>query len=93
MQTDSRIPKLNSVSFDGALAWFSEMQCQNLLFHPEDDPADIVRIGGGGRTFAADEVEYLRGLLDRLEISIGHEKVIEAAYPVFMRAFGNQLDA
>lgn len=28
-----------------------------------------------------------------LERAVGHEKVIEAAYPIFMKAFGNQLDA
>ena len=93
MKTESRIPKLHEVSFDGALMWFSEMQCQNLLFHPEDDPANIVRIVDGARTFAANEVAYLRDLLDRLEVGIGHEKLIESAYPIFMRAFGSQLDA
>ena len=93
MQTSSRIPKLNDVSFDGALMWFSEMQCQNLLFHPEDDPAEIVRIADGVRTFSAQEVTQLRWLLEELEIGIGHDRVIEAAYPVFMNAFGIQMDA
>ena len=93
MQTFSRIPKLNDVSFDGALMWFSEMQCQNLLFHPEDEPAEIVRIADGVRTFSAQEVTQLRCLLEELETGIGHEKVIEAAYPVFMKACGIQLDA
>lgn len=93
MQTQSRIPKLTEVSFDDALMWFSEMQCQNLLFHPEDDPADIVRIADGVRTFSAQEVTQLRCLLEELETGIGHEKVIEAAYPVFMKACGIQLDA
>lgn len=93
MQTQSRIPKLNSVSFDGAFTWFSEMQNESLLFHPEDDPADIVRIADGVRTFSAKEVTKLRRLLEELEIGIGHEQVIEAAYPVFMKAFGIHLDA
>ena len=92
MQTQSRIPKLNEVSFDGALMWFSEMQCQHLLFHPEDDPADIVRIADGVRTFSSQEVTQLRCLLEELETGIGHEKVVEAAYPVFMKASGIQLD-
>ena len=93
MQTQSRIPKLNEVSFDGALMWFSEMQCQNLLFHPEDDPADIIRISDGTRSFSDREVAELRFLLGNLDTGIGHEKVIEAAYPIFMNACGIQLDA
>ena len=51
MNTQSRIPKLHDTTFDGALLWFSEMQCSRLLFHPEDDPADIVHISSGERMF------------------------------------------
>lgn len=93
MQTQSRIPKLHDATFDGALLWFSEMQCSKLLFHPEDDPADIIRISSGKRMFSNSEVNELRAVLNELEEKIGHEKVIEAAYPIFMKAFGNQLDA
>lgn len=93
MHTQSRIPKLHDTTFDGALLWFSEMQCGNLLFHPEDDPADIIRISSGERLFSDDEANELRFLLNELEESLGHEKVIGAAYPIFMKAFGNQLDA
>ncbi|HQS57749.1 MAG: hypothetical protein B7Y56_08245 [Gallionellales bacterium 35-53-114] len=93
MQNQSRIPKLRETTFDSALLWFSELQCNNLLFHPEDDPAEIVRISDGKLLFSDVEIEELRFLLNELEAGIGHEKVIEAAYPVFMNAFGNQLDA
>ncbi|MDO9011084.1 MAG: hypothetical protein Q7U78_04630 [Gallionella sp.] len=93
MQTQSRIPKLHDATFDGALLWFSEMQCSNLLFHPEDDPADIICISSGERLFSKSEVKKLRLLLNELDEAVGHEKVIEAAYPIFMNAFGNQLDA
>ena len=93
MHTQSRIPKLHDTTFDGALLWFSEMQCSKLLFHPEDDPADIIRISSGERLFSADEVSEIRFALKELEEGLGYEKVIEAAYPIFMNAFGNQLDA
>ncbi|ARU31747.1 hypothetical protein CAP31_08670 [Sulfuriferula sp. AH1] len=93
MRTQSRIPKLRDTSFDSALLWFSEMQCSNLLFHPEDDPADIIRISSGERLFSEIEVKELNFLLNELEQGIGHEKIIEAAYPVFMHACGLQLDA
>lgn len=93
MQTQSRIPKLTEVSFDGALMWFSAMQCENLLFHPEDDPADIIQIADGSPTFSTEEVVELRALMRELENEIGHEQVIEAAYPIFMNAFSLSLDA
>jgi hypothetical protein len=32
MNSESRIPELNAVSFDGALQWFAEMQCRGLFF-------------------------------------------------------------
>lgn len=93
MRTQSRIPKLQETTFDGALLWFSEMQCSNLLFHPEDDPADIIRISNRERLFSESEVMELNFLLNELEQQIGHEKIIEAAYPIFMNACGIQLDA
>lgn len=93
MHTQSRIPKLHDTTFDGALLWFSEMQCSKLLFHPEDDPADIIRISSGKRMFSIDEVNELRFVLNELEEGLGHERVIEAAYPIFMNACGQQLDA
>jgi hypothetical protein len=93
MHTQSRIPKLHDTTFDGALLWFSELQCSNLLFHPEDDPADIICIRNGERTFSDSEVKELRFLLNELEEDLGHEKLIEAAYPIFMSACGIQLDA
>lgn len=93
MEMKSRIPALREVSFDGALMWFSEMQCQRLLFHPEDDPADIIRISDGAPLFSTKEVEEVRFLIDEMDKRLGHEKMIEAAYPVFMNACGGQLDA
>lgn len=69
------------------------MQCSKLLFHPEDDPADIIKIASGEHFFTDGEVQELRFLLNELENDLGHDRVIEAAYPFFMNAFGNQLDA
>lgn len=93
MHAQSRIPKLHDTTFDAALLWFSEMQCSNLLFHPEDDPADIICISNNERVFSDKEVKELRFLLNELEEDLGHEKLIEAAYPIFMNACGIQLDA
>ena len=93
MQTMSRIPKLNDTSFDGALAWFSQLHCEGLLFHPEDDPASICSIADGEKTFTDTEVLELRYVISELECNIGHNEMIEAAYPVFMKAAGIRLDA
>lgn len=92
MQTQSRIPKLQDTTFDGALLWFSEMQCSELLFHPEDDPAEIIRISNSERLFSDVEVLELRFLLDEMEMALGHDQVIKAAYPIFMNACGEHLD-
>jgi len=93
MEMKSRIPALREVSFDGALMWFSEMQCEGLLFHPEDDPAEIIGISDGIPSFSEKEVEELRFLLEELDKGLGHEKMISAAYPIFMKACGIQLDS
>ena len=93
MQTQSRIPKLTEVSFDGALLWFSALQCGGLLFHPEDDPSQIFKISDNSKTFTNNEVQELRLILNELEDVIGHDEVVGAAYPFFMNAFGLKLDA
>lgn len=93
MQTTSRIPTLTEASFDGALFWFSELQSEGLLFHPEDDPDSIYQTADNQKTFSQTEVTELRFVLDKMETSIGHDKMIEAAYPIFMNAMGIKLDA
>ena len=68
------------------------MQSLNLLFHPEDDPTDIVRISDGVTTSTANGVTQIRLLLEEPGLGIGHEYIIEAAYPFFMKACGLQLE-
>lgn len=93
MQATSRIPKLIEASFDGALLWFSQLQCDSLLFHPEDDPDTIYRISDNQKMFSDSEVSELRFVIDELETNLGHDQMVEAAYPIFMNAMGIQLDA
>lgn len=93
MENKSRIPALREVTFDGALMWFSELHCEGLLFHPEDDPADIFAVSDGSPTFTSKEVAEVRFFIDEMDKGLGHDKMIEAAYPVFMKAYGIQLDA
>ena len=93
MQATSRIPKLTEASFDGALLWFSQLQCEGMLFHPEDDPETIYNIADNQKSFSDAEVAELRFVIDELETGIGHDSMIEAAYPIFMNAMGIKLDA
>mgnify|MGYP003381558542 CR=1 FL=1 len=92
MNTQSRIPLLQSSTFDGALIWFSEMQMNGLSFHPDDDPAEIVRISNWEKMFSDPEVLELRFVMNELFNSLG-DGVYEAAYPIAMKAFGQYLDA
>lgn len=92
MNVKSRIPELGAISFDDALQWFAEMQCRGLLFHPDDDPADIIVIRSGERMFNDREIQETRSVLDTLFAALGDD-VYEAAYPIMMNACGIRLDA
>lgn len=89
---ESRIPACDSASPDGMLAWFAEMSVRGLLFHPEEDPANIVRIGTWERTFTDSEADRLRRILGNMFAEYG-DQTISACYPVFMRVVGQRLDA
>ena len=91
MQTN-RIPEFSDKSFDGMLMWFSEMQVRGLLFHPDDDPADIIRISDSTATFFAPEVKTARTILGEM-FELHGDNVYEAVYPIAMNAAGIQLDA
>lgn len=93
MQTTTRLPKLTGTTHDGARAWFSELQRKGLLFHPEDDPDTIFQIADNQKTFSSAEAAVLRLVLGEIETAIGHDQMIGAACPVFMRAMGATPDA
>lgn len=78
----SRIPRLPGFSFTEVHKWFSTMQEKGLLFHPDDDPADIICIKSGAKLFSPLENDQLRCLLDAMFAHHGND-VYEAAYPVF----------
>lgn len=89
---ESRIPAYDSANPDGMLKWFAEMSVRGLLFHPEDDPAEIEQIDTGERTFSDAEADRVRVILGKMFAEHGDE-TISACYPVFMRAVGQRLDA
>ena len=92
MATINRIPACADFTFDGMLCWFAELSRQDLLFHPDDDPAEIVSIVDGTEKFSDAEVKKLRKLLDRM-FALNGDKVYEAAYPVFIKSMGIQYNA
>lgn len=89
---ESRIPAYDSASSDGMLTWFAEMSARGLLFHPEEDPAAILRIDTWERAFTDAEADQVRGILANMFAEHGDD-TISACYPVFMRAVGQRLDA
>ncbi len=92
MNPESRIPNLHSVSFDGALVWFAELQKNGLMFHPDDDPGELHRIEDEKRTFSDAEAAEIRFTMNALFAELG-EGVYDAAYPVVMHSYGLRLDA
>lgn len=82
----SRIPVMKGNDLAAMRQWFSDLYDAGLLFHPEDDPADIVNIQSGEAMFSADEVPQLQQQMDAMFAQHG-DNVCEAAYPFFMHAF------
>lgn len=85
--THSRVPMLTRTNARGISDWFSAMAAAGLLFHPDDDPATIVRTDSGERTFTPDEVVEVRDIVERMFEAQG-DRVYEIGFPVFRRSLG-----
>lgn len=83
----SRIPVIKSNDFNSLQFWFSDMHAKNLLFNPDDDPAEIVIIKTGEPMFTQSEVTQLRSMIDEM-FELHGDNVYEAAYPTFMSTLG-----
>jgi len=88
----SRIPEFSDKSFDGMLFWFATMSRRELLFHPDDPAEKIYDIATGEPTFSPAESRKANAILETMFNRFGDE-VYEAAYPIFMKRMGIQLDA
>ena len=93
MSNSSRLPALTHTTVAGASAWFAALRERGFLFHPEDDPADIICLTTGAALFSKSEVAELRISLAKLDTAIGQDNIIDAACPVFMGALGLPCDA
>ncbi len=79
MQTQSRIPQPLNNSYSSMNDWFSMMQANGLLFHPEDRAGDIVEIVSGRPLFSTEECAELDQIIDAMFETHG-EKVCDVAY-------------
>jgi len=87
----SRIPGYAEKNFDGMLIWFAEMSKRDLLFHPDDAPENIVSLSDGKQFFSTHECRLINNILDDMFSEFGND-VYEAAYPVYMKRMGIQMD-
>jgi hypothetical protein len=72
MQSRSnRIPILTSTSPLHAEQWFSALRANGLIFHPDDDPAEIVDVISGEAVFSASEIAQLRSTMSMLFTNLG----------------------
>ena len=91
MNQTSRIPQWADHHFDGMLVWFSEMSARGLLYHPDDDPAEIISISSGTRLFSDEEAAMLRSTVAEM-FELKGDEVYEAGLPIFRATLG-QFDA
>lgn len=92
MNVQSRVPALTELSVEGATRWFAKMQQRGLLFHPDDDPAEIESIADGVPTSNTRGIAEARFFVGEMFVSMG-DNAYEAASPAFLETFGIRLDA
>ena len=87
MKRSGRVPAWTDVSLSGAGLWFKAMLRANLLYHPDDDPIDVVSLQTGRRPFHRAEGIELREIIKDMCSAHG-DSVYEVALPVFHEALG-----
>ena len=87
--SQNRIPKLTAASTKAAIDWFEELHRAGLMFHPDDDPADVVDIATGVNTFSKAECERVNKSMARLFASLGDD-VYEIAFNTVSATFHTQ---
>lgn len=68
-----RIPPLVDVTPSSARDWMIQMIELGLMFHPDDDPAEIISPPHWTRTFNDVEAAELRDIVSRLFKSLGDQ--------------------
>jgi len=88
----SRIPDYSDKTFDGMLIWFATLSERDIVFHPDDKPEDVISSETGEKLFSQNEIEVLNGIMNEM-FELHGDNVYEAAYPIFMKKMGIQMDA
>jgi hypothetical protein len=82
----TRIPALTNNSRTAARKWFTQMHRSELLFHPDNNPYELVQIADGSPTFTSQECEEASQALKLMFLHHG-DAVYELAMDVVSRAF------
>ena len=69
----NRIPVLDEITPTSARNCMDQMIESRLLFHPDDDPSEIIGVRTGARLFNNDEVSTLREIIRRLFAGLGDQ--------------------
>lgn len=83
----TRIPTFVDKTHEGMARWFAEMAQRNLIFHPEDEPANIIAIKTGQPVFAPDECKAITETLKEMFQLFGDD-VCEVCYPILTKTAG-----
>ena len=89
MQNNLRVPKIPGNSRFGLERWFYKLYTDDLFFHPDDRPENIVHTGRNESFFSEEECVILNQSLDLLFDRHG-DTVYEVALKYFTRKMGNQ---
>lgn len=82
----TRIPALSNSTRAGARKWFTQMHKRELLFHPDDNPHEVMGIADGTPTFTPAECEEVTQALKLMFLHLG-DAVYELAFDVVSRTF------
>lgn len=85
MQT-TRIPTLTNNSRPAAQTWLTQMHARELLFHPDNNPYELVQVSDGSPTFTPQECQQATQALKRMFLHHG-DAVYEMAMDVVSRTF------
>lgn len=69
-------------------AWFLQMDAAGLLFHPEDDPAELFNDKTGKPTFTEEEARCVKAAIDRLVELHGWTKIIDFCFNAYQAREG-----
>jgi hypothetical protein len=83
---ESRIPELTGTSKKAANAWLKELHTRGLLFCLDNNPAELIQISDGTRTFTADEAQEVSGLVTHL-FEKRDDELYELAYETLSKTF------